>query len=103
MAKRKPKGTDPTGTSTSTSPRAKRQKYEPTDEFQQVSKPDFVDAFRVKGLGYGGDVFYQPQVGGPRQIAYTSSCQFIDPDTAVKWYNDLLDLDTCASPLPRSY
>ncbi|KAK1924411.1 hypothetical protein DB88DRAFT_433098, partial [Papiliotrema laurentii] len=56
--------------------------------FQQVSKPDFVDAFRVKGLGYGGDVFYQPQ--------------FIDPDTAVKWYNDLLDLDTY-QPMLKMY
>lgn len=34
----------------------------PTDEFQQVSLPTFVDRYRVEGIGYGGDVFYQPDV-----------------------------------------
>lgn len=34
----------------------------PTDEFQQVTKPDFVDRYRLKDLGYGGDVYYQPDV-----------------------------------------
>jgi len=35
----------------------------PTDEFQQVTLPSFVDRYRVEGLGYGGDVNYQPGVG----------------------------------------
>lgn len=34
----------------------------PTDEFQQVTRPAFVDRYRVEGLGRGGDVFYQPDV-----------------------------------------
>ena len=42
-------------------PLAKRPKYAPTDEFQQVTKPSFVDRFRIKDLAYG-DAFYQPEV-----------------------------------------
>jgi len=39
----------------------KRPRYAPTDEFQQVTKPSFVDRFRIKDLAHG-DAFYQPEV-----------------------------------------
>ena len=32
-------------------------------EFQQITKEDFVERYRIKDLGEGGDVFYQPDVG----------------------------------------
>lgn len=32
------------------------------DEFQQVTKPDFVKRYRLDELGYGGDVYYQSDV-----------------------------------------
>jgi len=32
----------------------------PSDEFQQITKPDFVDRYRVTGAQ---DVYYQPEVG----------------------------------------
>ncbi|CAD6583037.1 MAG: hypothetical protein TREMPRED_003460 [Tremellales sp. Tagirdzhanova-0007] len=32
----------------------------PTDEFQQVTLASFVDRFQIKGMGSGGEVFYQP-------------------------------------------
>lgn len=35
---------------------------EPTDEFQQVTKPDFVDRYRMRELSSGGDVYYQSDV-----------------------------------------
>ncbi|WVR07205.1 hypothetical protein IAU60_004246 [Kwoniella sp. DSM 27419] len=54
-------------------------RHEPTDEFQQVTKPDFVDRYRTE-LGYGGDVYYQPN--------------FIAKTEAEEWYNALLSLDT---------
>ena len=37
----------------------------PTDEFQQVTLPAFVDRFGVDGMGFGGDVYYQPNVEQP--------------------------------------
>lgn len=33
-----------------------------TDEFQQVTLPGFVDSYRIEDMGFGGDVFYQPDV-----------------------------------------
>lgn len=52
------------------SPSAKRRKPSAktvadsvlSDEFQQVTLQPWVDAYRIKGLGYGGDVYYQPDV-----------------------------------------
>jgi len=49
-------------------PKAKKQKTtpkksaipEPTDRFQQITKPEFVDRCRVDGTL---DVYYQPEVG----------------------------------------
>ena len=35
---------------------------EAEDEFQQVTLPDFVERYRVQGMGYGADVYYQPDV-----------------------------------------
>ena len=32
------------------------------DEFQQVTKESFVEQYRLEGLRYGGDVFYQSDV-----------------------------------------
>ncbi|ORX36822.1 hypothetical protein BD324DRAFT_651303 [Kockovaella imperatae] len=55
-------------------------KYEPTDEFQQVTLGSFVEPYRIHGMGYGADVYYQPD--------------FIEPATADKWYTELLALDT---------
>jgi hypothetical protein len=42
------------------------------DEFQQITLPSFVDHYRVDGLGYGGDVYYQPEVR--LDIVYVSNC-----------------------------
>jgi hypothetical protein len=36
-------------------------KYQPTDEYQQVTKADFVGRYRVPNLLYG-DVHYKPDV-----------------------------------------
>ncbi|KAK8864240.1 hypothetical protein IAR55_001486 [Kwoniella newhampshirensis] len=55
-------------------------KHEPTDEFQQVTLPSFVSRWKVDGMGYGGDVYYQPE--------------FIAVDEAQQWYDDLMRLDT---------
>lgn len=41
-------------------------KYQPTDEYQQVTKADFVERYRVPNLLYG-DVHYKPDVRS-RQI-----------------------------------
>jgi hypothetical protein len=32
------------------------------DEFEQVTRSQFVDQYRITDLGYGGDVYYQPDV-----------------------------------------
>lgn len=32
------------------------------DEFQQVTLHPFVDQYKIKGMGYGGDVYYQSDV-----------------------------------------
>ena len=63
-------------------PRDKKRKAptrsdpKPTDEFQQVTLPGFVDQYRVEEMGYGADVFYQPDVSEIRysisQIRYVS-------------------------------
>ncbi|WWC93990.1 hypothetical protein V866_000828 [Kwoniella sp. B9012] len=66
--------------STSTNKAKPQIRHEPTDEFQQVSLPSFVDNWKVEGMGYGGDVYYQPE--------------FINLEDAQKWYDDLLNLDT---------
>ena len=73
--------------------------FEPTDEFQQVTDHDFVDRYRVQGMGYGADVFYQRDVS----LIYglRLKMQFIDTNTAREWYDELLTLDTC-EPLPFS-
>lgn len=34
----------------------------PIDEFQQVTLPEFVSAYKLEEMGYGGDVYYQPDV-----------------------------------------
>jgi hypothetical protein len=34
----------------------------PIDEFQQVTLKPFVDQYRVQGMGFGGDVYYQSDV-----------------------------------------
>lgn len=49
----------------------KKPKYAPTDEFQQVTKPSFVDRFRIKDLAYG-DALYQPDVGSNSYIVTLS-------------------------------
>ena len=45
--------------------KAKRKEIAPeskgSDEYQQVTRPAFVSRYR-KELGYGADVFYQPDV-----------------------------------------
>ncbi|OCF76365.1 hypothetical protein I204_03665 [Kwoniella mangroviensis CBS 8886] len=66
--------------STSSNKAKPQTRHEPTDEFQQVTLPSFVDRWRVEDLGYGGDVYYQPQ--------------FIDSEEAQRWYDQLLGLDT---------
>lgn len=35
------------------------------DEFQQVSNPKFVDRYRIRDMGYGGDVYYKADVSVP--------------------------------------
>ncbi|WRT66185.1 uncharacterized protein IL334_003138 [Kwoniella shivajii] len=55
-------------------------KDESADEYQQVTLASFVDRWRVSGLGYGGDVYYQPG--------------FIQGEEAKRWYDSLLNLDT---------
>jgi hypothetical protein len=42
-----------------TKPVSKKAIHEPTDEFQQVTKSDFVNRYRVEGAR---DVYYQPNV-----------------------------------------
>ncbi|WWC61679.1 uncharacterized protein I303_104264 [Kwoniella dejecticola CBS 10117] len=69
-------------------PKSQSTKYQPTDEFQQVTLPFFVDRWRVTDLGYGADVFYQPD--------------FIRQEEAQKWYDDLLGLDTY-QPMLKMY
>ncbi|WVQ99252.1 hypothetical protein IAU59_006384 [Kwoniella sp. CBS 9459] len=72
-----------TGTDTIKTTRAKRSKpqtrHKPTDEFQQVSRSDFVDRYKVD-LGYGADVYYQ--------------ADFLTVEEAGQWYDELLGLDT---------
>ncbi|EIW70818.1 hypothetical protein TREMEDRAFT_61326 [Tremella mesenterica DSM 1558] len=58
------------------------------DEFQQATKPTFIDKYRVD-LGHGADVFYQPN--------------FIDRDVAQEWYDSLLELDTWYQPMLKLY
>jgi hypothetical protein len=62
---------DRSSSSTLSPPPTRRRKDPPkeaeiaeknTDEFQQVTLPSFVDRYRVEGLGYGGDVYYQSDV-----------------------------------------
>ncbi|WWC70391.1 uncharacterized protein I206_104341 [Kwoniella pini CBS 10737] len=60
--------------------KSKISKYDPTDEFQQITLPSFVNQWRVQDMGYGGDVYYQPE--------------FIQPAEAQRWYDELLNLDT---------
>lgn len=52
----------PPATETTKTAQGKKRKYEPNDEFQQVSKSDFVDQYRITGMGYGGDVYYKSNV-----------------------------------------
>lgn len=47
---------------------------EETSEFQQITKADFVDRYRVRDLGEGGDVFYQPDVGSHVDVSYHIAC-----------------------------
>lgn len=35
---------------------------DPVDAFQQVTLKPFVDEYRVRDMGFGGDVYYQPDV-----------------------------------------
>jgi hypothetical protein len=41
---------------------------EPIDQFQQITKPEFVDRYRVDGTL---DVYYQPEVGLRTDAAHT--------------------------------
>jgi hypothetical protein len=43
---------------------------EPTDQFQQITKPEFVDRYRVEGTL---DVYYQPEVGLQTGVTHTES------------------------------
>ncbi|WVF71635.1 hypothetical protein IAT40_006443 [Kwoniella sp. CBS 6097] len=54
-------------------------RHQPTDEFQQVSRLEFVDRWNID-LGYGADVYYQPN--------------FLSVQEAGEWYDELLGLDT---------
>ncbi|WWC89518.1 uncharacterized protein L201_004442 [Kwoniella dendrophila CBS 6074] len=65
-----------------------RTKNEPTDDFQQITLPLFVNKWRRENMGFGGDVYYQPN--------------FIDPKEAKQWYDDLLDLNTY-QPMLKMY
>jgi hypothetical protein len=58
--KRRINTTKPSSTS---KPRSKSKVPAPTDEFQQVTKAEFVNRYRVDGLGE--DVYYQSDVGLP--------------------------------------
>nr|XP_019046099.1 hypothetical protein I302_04839 [Kwoniella bestiolae CBS 10118]OCF25029.1 hypothetical protein I302_04839 [Kwoniella bestiolae CBS 10118] len=72
---------EPKKSRTSSRSKSKPQtRHEPTDEFQQVTLPSFVDRWKVGDMGYGGDVYYQPD--------------FIEAEEAQGWYDELLNLDT---------
>nr|XP_031857833.1 uncharacterized protein CI109_006776 [Kwoniella shandongensis]KAA5524905.1 hypothetical protein CI109_006776 [Kwoniella shandongensis] len=67
----------------------RKKEFSPTDEFQQVSLKSFVERWKVDGLGYGGDVYYQPE--------------FIAVDEAQRWYDELINLDTFSQPHHQTY
>ncbi|GFZ44131.1 hypothetical protein JCM24511_01852 [Saitozyma sp. JCM 24511] len=63
-------------------PTKKRKKWtsQHRDAFQQVTQAGFSDKYRIRAMGFGGEVFYKPD--------------FIDPLEANVWYDVLLKLDT---------
>ena len=57
-----PPSEEPKAKKTKTKPKSSSGKPAPDDTWQQITKPEFVDRYRVEG---SQDVFYQPEVGPP--------------------------------------
>jgi hypothetical protein len=51
---------EPKAKRTKTKPKSSSGKPAPNDIWQQITKPEFVDRYRVEGVQ---DVYYQPEVG----------------------------------------
>lgn len=86
-------------------PTKKRKKWtsQHRDAFQQVTQAGFSDKYRIRAMGFGGEVFYKPDVSAGRcwrpcdaaRLIHPLAHQFIDPLEANVWYDVLLKLDTC--------